>query len=167
MKVEAGTLSADRINMEIAYPTDLKEIRFGPTGKVVRITLRNGSSLPASDEDLAAKPLRNVDVIRIYSLPVHYFLLLQNERHRYAWHMPSCTLTGTDVDRSVSGESVIEFADNGTISKVVYPDDQIQTAPTDDLMAEEIVNVDVLAFRTYTLMELRDRESEEIFYRVL
>lgn len=165
----ADRLTADVIGTQTAYPTALQAIHFGATGDVVRITLRDGSSLPVADHGLAARPVNNIDLVRIYTLPVHYVLLLRKDtgRYKYAWHMPSCKGVGTDVDVDVSGESIVHFATDGTISKVEYPDGQVREAATDDLMQQEIANVDVVAFRTYTLLEFRDGASKEVSYRVL
>jgi hypothetical protein len=134
---------------------------------VVKITFRNGLSLSPSRYDFTAEPLSGVDLIRIYTLPVHYVLLLKGSYYKYAWHMPSCKGVGTDVDVGASGGSIIEFCENGGIKRVQYPDGQEKSEITDDLMQQHIDDIGMVAFRTYTLLEFRDRKSQEVLYRIL
>jgi hypothetical protein len=173
-KRKRRTLMLAKKTVEIAttYPSSIKTIYFDRNGDVLRIEFSDDTpTLEGVSHRLMEQPINDVDLIGIYHLPARYIILRNrsNNKFIYGFHFPSCKNPGEETDQ-MEGEMImrIDGPDEVTVEYPGRPSSNSTDNPFHDLIAGgALENVDVLALRSYTLLEYMDRRSGQIWCKVI
>jgi hypothetical protein len=164
-------LAFDEIKIDITFPRGIETIHFNRNGDVLRVTFSDGAlTLDYPSVAFSEQPLNDVDLVGMYHLPAHYVLFRNrsNNRYIYGFHAGSCINVGQETDE-MQGEMIMRIGGEGVVS-VRYPDGQESDSmnnPFSDLKEGPLENVDMLALRSYALLEYRDRKTQETRFRVV